>query len=424
MLILAGADIVCTDRVVTRGTVVIEGQRILEVRHDDLSGSASDVRVDLAGCYLLPGFIDVHVHGVAGHDVLDGPAAVPSIAGKLPRYGVTAFCPTTVACTPERLRMVLAAVQAARVSPKPGSARVLPAHLESNFINPEYRGAQPVECLRRPPQPGALGRPAASGQASAQGYDAAEILAEIARARPDVGIVTLAPELEHALPMVQHLAGQGHRVALGHSAATYEQTLAAIASGARHATHLFNRMPPINHRVPGLAGAVLASDEIAAELICDGYHVHPSMVRVAVAAKSPARVMAITDGTAGSGLPVGSRGSLGGQPITVKDSAAFLDDGTLAGSVWTMDRAYAVLVGQVGLSLPDAALLCSTTPARELGLTGMGTIAAGAFADLVVLSERFEVVQTYVAGELVYDAMSSRSARLLPSREALRRDSP
>lgn len=401
MLFLAGADIVLTDRVVTRGTVVIEGQKILEVRQDDLSGSAADVRVDVAGCYVLPGFIDVHVHGVAGHDVLDGPAAVPSIAAKLPRYGVTAFCPTTVACTPERLRMVLAAVQASRVSPTRGSARVLPAHLESNFINSEYRGAQPVECLRRPPPPGELGRPAVSGP-SAQGYGAAEILAEIARARPDVGIVTLAPELEHAMPMVQYLASQGHRVALGHSAATYEQTLAAIASGARHATHLFNRMPPINHRVPGLAGAVLASDDIAAELICDGYHVHPSMARVAIAAKSPARVMAITDGTAGSGMPVGTRGSLGGQPITVKDSAAFLDDGTLAGSVWTMDRAYAVLVGQVGLSLPDAALLCSTTPARELGLTGMGTIAAGAFADLVVLSERFEVVQTYVGGERVF----------------------
>ncbi|MBI3264765.1 MAG: N-acetylglucosamine-6-phosphate deacetylase [Acidobacteria bacterium] len=403
MLILAGADIVLADRVVTRGTVVIEGRRILEVRPGDVSGSAADVRVDLAGYYVLPGFIDVHVHGVAGHDVLDGPAAVSSIAATLPRYGVTAFCPTTVACMPERLRMALEAVQAARVSPKPGSARVLPAHLESNFINPEYRGAQPVECLRRPPHPGEPERPPPAAQSS-QGYGAAEILAEIARARPDVGIVTLAPELEHAMPLVQHLAGQGHRVALGHSAATYEQTLAAIASGARHATHLFNRMPPINHRVPGLAGAVLASDEVAAELICDGYHVHPSMVRVAIAAKSPSRVMAITDGTAGSGMPAGSRGSLGGQPITVKDSAAFLDDGTLAGSVWTMDRAYAVLVSQVGLSLPDAALLCSTTPARELGLTGMGTIAAGAFADLVVLSNRFAVAQTYVGGELVYDA--------------------
>ncbi|MBI4476735.1 MAG: N-acetylglucosamine-6-phosphate deacetylase [Acidobacteria bacterium] len=401
MLILAGADIVLPGRVVSRGTLVVDGDRIVELRERGVGGSAADRWIDLSGRYLLPGFIDVHVHGVDGHDVLDGPGAVHSVATRLPRYGVTAFCPTTVACAPDRLRMVLDAVQAARVSPKPGSSRVLPAHLESNFINPEYRGAQPGECLRRPPAPSELRRPLEPEMTRA-GYDGADILVEIARSRPDVGIVTVAPELENALPMIQHLVAQGHQVSLGHSGASYDHALAAIASGARQATHLFNRMPPINHRVPGLAGAVLASEEIAAEVICDAYHVHPAMVRAAIAAKSPSRVMAITDGTAGSGMPVGTRAALGGHPITVRESAAFLDDGTLAGSVWTMDRAFAVLVGQVGLSLPDAAVLCSTTPARELGLTGFGAIAPGAFADLVVLSERFEVERTYIGGELVW----------------------
>ena len=161
-------------------------------------------------------------------------------------------------------------------------------------------------------------------------------------------------------------------------------------------------MPPLGHRAPGLAGAVLQSDEVAAELICDGYHVHPALVRTAVAAKGPSRIMAITDGTAVSGLPAGARGALGGQPITAGESAALLGDGTLAGSVLTMDRAFRMLVGKMGLSLVDAATVCATTPARELGLVGHGVLAPGAVADLVVLDAKLSVVQTYIAGQLVY----------------------
>ena len=195
---------------------------------------------------------------------------------------------------------------------------------------------------------------------------------------------------------------RGHRVSLGHSGATYDQALEAIAAGARHATHLFNRMPPLGHRSPGLVGAILQTDEVAAELICDGFHVHPALVRTAVAAKGPSRILAITDGTAASGLPAGTRASLGGQSITAGESAAFLDDGTMAGSVLTMDGAFRMLVGKIGLSLVDAVTVCSTTPARELGLVGYGVIAADAVADLAVLDPQFTVVQTYVGGQLVY----------------------
>ena len=165
-------------------------------------------------------------------------------------------------------------------------------------------------------------------------------------------------------------------------------------------------MPPLGHRAPGLAGAVLQSDEIAAELICDGFHVHPALVRTAVAAKRPSHIMAITDATAAAGLPRGARASLGGQPITAGEAAAFLNDGTVAGSVLTMDRAFRLLVEQIGLSLIDAAAMCATTPARELGLVGYGVIAPEAIADLVVLDARCSVVQTYVGGQLTY----SRSA--------------
>jgi N-acetylglucosamine-6-phosphate deacetylase len=236
-----------------------------------------------------------------------------------------------------------------------------------------------------------------------EAFTAEDILAEIERASPDVGIVTLAPELDGGLDLVRWLAARGHRVSLGHSAATYDEALEAIAAGARHATHLFNRMPRLDHRSPGLVGAVLQTDEVAAEIICDGAHVHPALIRTAIAAKRPSRIFAITDATAAAGLPAGSRALLGGQPIMVGPSTALLADGvTIAGSILTMDRAFQTLVGRVGISLVDAATICATTAARELGLVGYGVLAPDAVADLVVLDANFLVVQTYLGGQLVY----------------------
>jgi N-acetylglucosamine-6-phosphate deacetylase len=401
MVVLSGADLILPDRILSSGALVIEQGRIAEVRGD--SGGT------LQKHYIVPGFIDVHVHGVDGLDVLGGNGAVGAIADRLPRYGVTAFCPTTIACAPNPLRAVLAEIRDLREVPG-RRARVLPAHLESNFISQEYRGAQPAACLRIPreafaPQESA---PGSGGTIAASQFSGADVLREIDRAAPDVGIVTLAPGLDGALNLIAWLKARGHRVSLGHSGATFDEAQAAIAAGATQATHVFNRMPPLHHREPGLAGAVLQTDEVAAEMICDGFHVHPAAIRMTVGAKRPSRVLAITDGTAGSGLPVGTRSFLGGQPITVRDNAAFLDDGTLAGSTATMEGVFRTLVGRVGLSLVDAATLCATTPAREMGLVGHGVLAVGAVADLVVLDERLTVVQTYVGGERVYSRESDK----------------
>ena len=364
-----------------------------------------DVDFTFPDHYIVPGFIDVHVHGVEGTDTLDGGTAIADIAEKLPRYGVTAFCPTTIACDPLELRRMLAGVRTARTTRAPGGARVLPAHLESNFINPDYKGAQPAACLRSArPEAGAR----SSGKASADEWSGAEILAEIAAARPDVGIVTVAPEVDGVIDLIRDLVAHGHHVSLGHSGATYEQAIEAIRAGARQATHLFNRMTPIAHRAPGLAGAVLESDDVIAELVCDGVHVHPAIMRVAIAAKRPERIMAITDGTAGSGLPPGSHAFLGGRRISVKD-AAYLDDGTIAGSILTMDRAFARLTSEVGLSFPDAVAVCSTTPARALGLQGFGVLSPGSMADFAVLDRDLRVVQTWIAGTLAWDLSSNGS---------------
>ena len=402
MIIFAGADLVLPDRVLERGTLVIDGERIVDIAEGTRPTAAppdGGFYRDLRDCLVAPGFVDVHVHGAMGVDSLDGPDAIVAIARALPRFGVTAFCPTAVACPPTALRVLLAAIGRARAERPAAAARVLPAHLESNFINPLWAGAQPASCLRLPP--GAPQDSGGGGPAGGESYDGDDILAEIARAPADVGIVTLAPELAGALDLVRQLVAAGHRVSLGHSGATFDEATAAVGAGARQATHLFNRMTPAGHREPGLAGAALCHDDIAAEIVCDGVHVHPAIVRLAVAAKGPSRVMAVTDGTAGSGLEPGARATLGGRPITVRE-AAYLDDGTLAGSVLTMDRAFAFLAGPVGLSLVDAVRLTSTTPARELGLQGHGVLVAGASADLVVLDRRFQVVETYVAGRRVF----------------------
>ncbi len=413
MVVLSGADLVLPGRVQSRATLVIDGERIADVSSATASPASS---TPLDGHIIVPGFIDVHVHGVDGIDALDGSDATAAIASRLPRFGVTAFCPTTVACGPARLRDVLESVARLRGAID-GAARVLPAHLESNFINPDYRGAQPIECLRAPL--GALGLPRRSGAAEwglprrsgaaakagatgAEDFDATDILAEIDRAGGAVGIVTLAPELDGALDLIRHLVSKGRRVSLGHSGADMEQGRAAIEAGATQATHLFNRMPPFGHREPGLVGAILSSERVAAEVICDGVHVHRDVVRMAVSTKGTARMMAITDGVAVAGMPEGSTALLGGRQIRVDKSAAYLEDGTLAGSVTTMDRVFRFLVRDVGLSLVDAAHLCSTTPAAELNLTDLGTITKGAIADLVVLDRDFHVRQTYVAGRLVF----------------------
>jgi N-acetylglucosamine-6-phosphate deacetylase len=392
MILIAGGTLVLPDRLLEFATLVIEGPRIAQIRsgpRETFSGTTAEV--DARECYVVPGFIDVHVHGVERHDTLDDAGAIGRIAARLPQCGVTAFCPTSIACAPEALRTMLGAVRAARLARPPGAARVLPAHLESNFINPDYNGAQPADCLR---QPGGAAPPGGT-------FSGDDILAEIAAARPDVGIVTLAPEIDGGLDLVRDLVSHGHRVSLGHSGATYEQAIAAIEAGATHATHLFNRMTRLDHRAPGLPGAALSRPEVIAEIVCDGVHVHPAMVRMAVAAKGPHGVMAITDGTAGSGLPPGTTASLGGRRITVGDVAR-LEDGTIAGSVLTMDRAFATLVASMGFSLVEAATMCATTPARALGLHGFGAIVPGGFADLVVLDREFRVMATVIDGQVAW----------------------
>jgi N-acetylglucosamine-6-phosphate deacetylase len=388
--ILSNARLVLPDAVLDRGALVMDGGTIADISATPIDRPRGADWHDLSGHIVVPGFIDVHVHGIEGADTLATATAVADMARRLPRYGVTGFCPTTVACTPSALRGVLAAVRAARQAEAPGDAAVLGAHLESNFINPEYRGAQPPECLRQPTRE----RLDAPGGAFA-GQD---ILDEISSARGEVAIVTVAPEIDGVLDLVRALADAGHIVSVGHSGATYAQGVEGIDRGARHATHLFNRMPPFSHRAPGLVGAVIDSPSVRAEIVCDGYHVHSVVARTAIAALGADRTMAITDGTAGSGLPIGSVVPLGAHTITVTPDACFLPDGTLAGSRLTMDGAFRRLVSQWGLSLVAAARLCASTPAAQLGLIDRGRLEVGRRADLAVLDHDLHPITTFIRG--------------------------
>ena len=392
MIVLAGADIVLPDQIITGGALRIEDGIIEGIDRVGSPGAGATV-IDVSGHTIVAGFIDVHVHGLEGVDVLDGADGVSAVAARLPKYGVTSFCPTSIACTPERLTGFLESIARARRDAAATSARVLPAHLESNFINPEYNGAQPAACLRTPQ--GALGALGASG--AKDGFDGDDILRVIAEHRGDVGIVTLAPELPGGIDLVRDLVKHGHRVSIGHSGATYDEARAAIEAGAAHATHLFNRMSLPTSRAPGVVGAVLESNAVTAELICDGHHVHPSLVSTAIRVKSPSRVIAITDGTAAAGLPTGSRARLGDRTIIAGDRTALLEDGTLAGSILTMDGAFRLL-RRLGWTLPEVARMCATTPADALGLRDTGAITPGNVADLVVFDRDFRVRQTYIGG--------------------------
>lgn len=406
-MIVSASRIVTPGAVLERGTLVVENGCITAV---EAVRRPADHSYD--NHVIVPGFVDVHVHGVEGADALATADGVERMAAVLPKYGVTAFCPTSIACPPAELGTMLAAVLRLRADRPVRRARVLRAHLESNFINPEYCGAQPRSCLRLPasyaPQetrrPGDQrldppGRARRGSRDREPDFTGEDVLREIAAARDAVGIVTLAPELPGALDLIRALNAAGHRVSLGHSAATFEEGLEGIDAGARHATHLFNRMPPFSHRTPGLVGAVFERPEVTAELIADLHHVHPVVARAAIRGLGVERAIAITDGTALAGLPPGASARIGSRQITAGPDVARLDDGTWAGSVLTMDAAFRNVVHRFGCGLAEAVRLCATNPARAAGALGSGALEPGAEADFVVLDEALQVVQTFIAGE-------------------------
>lgn len=374
LAILAGTVLTPLESIAD-AAVLIHGDKIVDV------GPASRVPIpagtptfDAWGLTLVPGFVDVHIHGAGGCDAMDAnPEALPTVAATLARFGTTSFVPTTVTASTEH---TVAAVErissfiratANRKSQAP-AAEPLGIHLEGPFINPARRGVQPLEWIATP---------------------SLELLARFT-AGGQVRILTLAPEVPGALDLVA--AARKHQivVSMGHTEATYDQAMLAIHHGATHAAHVYNAMRPFSHRDSGVIGAVLTSPEVTAELIADGVHVEAAAMRVLLAAKGVDRTILVSDGTAATGMPDGSY-RLGTFSVTVSGGVCRNSEGRLAGSTLTLDRAIRTVVG-LGLPLRDAVQMVTLNPARLLGVEERkGVIAPGADADLVLLDEKLAV---------------------------------
>jgi N-acetylglucosamine-6-phosphate deacetylase len=335
--------------------------------------------LDARGMILAPGFIDLQFNGGFGFDLTRNPESLWQVATELPRHGVTSFLPTIVTSPLSRVRLVQEIWRKGPPARYKG-AQALGLHIEGPFLNPAKRGAHNPTYLRPP------------------------ALEDVANWSQESGVwmVTLAPELLGALDVIATLTERGVVVGAGHSMATFDQARNAVTAGVRYATHLFNGMPQLHHRSPGLLGALLADERVTIGLIPDGLHVHPALIKLIWHMTGDDRLNLVTDAMAaldeGDGVY-----QMGGFEVTVKGKMAMLSNGTLAGSLLSMDEALRNLFNFTGCSQAEAVRTITTTPATLLGVSDRkGQIAPGFDADVVVLTPDFRVVATVIAGQLVY----------------------
>ncbi|MFH1037357.1 MAG: N-acetylglucosamine-6-phosphate deacetylase [PVC group bacterium] len=367
----------------SRGGLLVVGDRIERlfpegVPAPEFAGSVIDARGD----YLVPGFIDLHVHGGGGDDFNDnGGRMVMRIINFLARFGTTAALPTIATPSRDQLLQIVRTI-APFYWGKKGRGRVLGINLEGPYLSIGKRGAQPLRFIRNPSGP--------------------EVEELLEAAEGSIKIMTLAPEVEGALRLIRLLKHSGVIPAIGHTTADYETTRVAIRAGLSYATHVFNSYPPLHHRHPGAVGAVLESDPINVELLCDGIHLSPVIVKLVSRLKPLERLLLVTDGIAVLGRRI-KKFMMGGREAVVDDNGAHLPDGTLVGSTVPMNHALRNFTQFTGCSLSDALMLATGNPARLLGIEDRkGDIRRGMDADLVVMDRHCAVKRTIIAGETVY----------------------
>jgi len=380
-LIIYG-DIVTPYTNIRNGLIVVENGKITYVGEEEKSLEKKDYTVlDFTDHYIVPGFIDIHVHGCEGANAFDGsPQSLKAMAYNLAKHGVTAFLPTAGTLPKDMLIKIASTVSEVMASDYVG-AEISGLNIEGPFLNPEKKGAMIVGFMRKP-----------------NIEEAREILEA---SKGSLKIMTIAPELEGALEIIRWLALHNVVPSIGHSNASYEEAVNAINNGARLVTHLFNAMRSFHHRDPGVIGAALAREDVLVEIIADGIHVDPSAVKFVINAKGADRVIIVSDATPLAGLPDGEYTFPGFPKITVKNGKATLPDGTIAGSTLTLDEALKNLI-KWGIPLTHALKMLSTNAAKLLGLK-KGVIKAGYDADLVILDKNLNVVSTIVNGEVVYE---------------------
>ena len=332
--------------------------------------------IDAAGRYISPGFINVHIHGCKGVDVMDDtPEALALMRQVLPATGVTAFLPTTMTADFSAIYRSLAQIRTAMGVAS--GADVLGGHLEGPFISEAYKGAQAAKHI------------------------VAAAFNRISEYKDTIKIITLAPETLKDYSFFADCRQNGILVSQGHSAADYAQSMEAIAAGVSRVTHLFNAMPALHHRRPGVVGAALDTT-VNCELIADNVHVHPALQRLVYRSKKPENIILITDSMRACLLPDGIS-ELGGQTVFVENQIARLADGTIAGSVLTMNEAVRRFRDNTRADLPAVIAMASANPARELGIYGeRGSIAVGKRADLTIFDADLTIFKTIVKGKMVY----------------------
>jgi N-acetylglucosamine-6-phosphate deacetylase len=358
--------------------ILIENDRIAAVDHISKFSSAHHI-VDAQGKRIIPGLIDIHVHGAVSADTMDAQdEALGKMAGFFASKGVTSFLPTTVTASRHDIDAAVNCVGSMAQSTH--GARILGIHLEGPYLGVEHKGAQPEQHLRS--------------------------------ARPEeylpwleaglVRLLTVAPEIEGVITFIEKGTQKGVKFAVGHSSARYEQMVQAIDAGLSQATHTFNGMPSLHHRKPGVVGAVLTDDRVFAQVIADGIHLHPAVVKLIFLAKGVGRTVLITDAIRATGAQDGKH-RLGDQLIEVKDGIARTDSGSLAGSTLTMDRALRNACEITGRSMDEMLPAATTIAAESLGMEAeIGALKPGLMADLVFLDENDQPCLTMVGGEVVF----------------------
>jgi N-acetylglucosamine-6-phosphate deacetylase len=383
MLYIKNATICTPDQVIENGAVLADGGVIVAVGlANDIPCCTGAQEVDATGLVLTPGFIELQLNGAFGDDFTADPATMWRVAEKLPAHGVTAFLPTIITSP---LDNVATGQKVVAGGPPEGFRGALPLglHIEGPFLNPQKKGAHNPKYLRLPS------------------------VEAVAGWSPETGIrlVTLAPELPGALETIVALSDRGVLVSAGHSMATYDQAEAGFDAGVRYGTHLFNAMPALGHRDPALPGALLTDARTTVGFIADGVHTHPAVIKLVWQALGGARLNLVTDAMAALGMPSGIH-VLGDYEVTVDATSARLADGTLAGSILSLDQALRNLIDITGCTLAEALPTITTTAARALGLDGeRGRIEPGYAADLVLLTPDRRVHTTIVDGEIVYTTL-------------------
>lgn len=375
-MLIKNCNIIYLDKI-EKGSVLVEDGKIKEI--NPTNADTTDV-IDANGLYLSPGFIDVHIHGAGGHDTMDGTyEAINEISKVIVKHGTTAFTPTTMTVAVEDIRKSMGVIKEAKEKGTDG-AIVLGAHLEGPFISPKAIGAQNPNYLIPP---------------TLENYNAM-----VGDAEDAVVSITIAPEIPGAKELIKELSQRGVVCSIGHTKATYDQAMEGIKCGCGHATHLFNAMTPFAHREPGVVGAIFDS-EITTETISDGIHISYPSLRIAYKQKTPDKVLLVTDAMMACGMPDGMY-ALGGQDVEVKNGAARLLSGSLAGSILTLDKAVHNVYKNVGLPLHEAVKMASYNAARHCKVEDRkGLIKEGYDADLLLFDEDINIKNVIVGGKVL-----------------------